>query len=107
MLLEKLQEQYRYNLNNWLTGNKYEVSEHIKDICVSVLLHRDRIVDYGGSFVQAFIANNLHNVIRYADNDVMANLRIIYQAYQNIDTYHHAQAYRELVAAEAEKNTVL
>jgi hypothetical protein len=39
--------------------------------------------------------NNLHDVIRYADNQVMDNLRIIYQAYQNIDTYYQAKAFKD------------
>ena len=41
------------------------------------------------------MANNLHDVIRYADNEVMTNLRTIYQAYQNIDTYYPAKAFRD------------
>ena len=107
MHLENLQNQYRHKVEAWLTTNKYQVSEHIKDIMVSILLHRDRIVDHGGSFVQAFMANNLKDVIRFADDDVMANLRYIFQAFNNIDTYYAAKAYRELVALEHEQQTNL
>lgn len=107
MYLEKLQEQYRRLINEWLDRNKYEVSEHIKDITVSVLLHRDRIIDHGGHFVKSFMANNLKDVIRFADNDVMANLRTIFQAYNNIDTYQYAKAYRDLIAAEQENPNII
>lgn len=100
MLLDNLRQQYKHNLEEWLVRNKYTMTDHIKDVTISILLHRDRIVDHGGSFVQAFMANNLHNVIRYADDAVMAHLRMIYQAYSNIDTYQAARAYRELVALE-------
>lgn len=83
------------------------MTEHVKDVTISILLHRDRIVDYGGSFVQAFMANNLKDVIRYADDDVMSHLRMIYQAYNNIDTYYAAKAYREIVALELEQQANL
>lgn len=106
MHLENLTNQYRHNVNQWLTSNKYEVTEHIKDIIVSILLHRDRIIDHGGSFVQAFMANNLKDVIRFADNDVMNSLRIIYQAYANIDTYYAAKAYREIIVLEQQQTTL-
>lgn len=97
MLLEKLKEQYMFVIEKWLARNKYTVSEHVKEIIVSILLHRDKIVDYGGQFVQSFMSNNLREVIKYADDDVMANLRTIYQAYHNIDTYEYVAAYKKLL----------
>lgn len=95
MTYAKLREHYTYVVNQWLARNNYTATFHVIDITVSILLHRDRIIDHGGSFVQAFMANNLHDVIRYADNEILGNIRIIYQAYNNIDTYHAAQAYLE------------
>lgn len=95
MTFEKLNETYDYLVTDWSKRNKYMFSEHIKFIIISILLHRDKIINNGGSFVQAFMANNLKDVIRFADDDVMANLRYIFQAYNNIDTYYQAKAYKD------------
>lgn len=95
MTFDKLKEMYAYLVNEWAKTNKYTLSDHVRSIIINILLHRDRIIGNGGSFIQAFMTNNLHDAIRYADNEVMANLRTIYQAYQNIDTYHEARAFKE------------
>jgi len=95
MTFEKLKETYAHLVIDWASRNKYTLTDHVQFIIINILLHRDKIIGHGGSFVQAFMANNLHDVIRYADNEVMSNLRTIYQAYQNIDTYYEAKAFRD------------
>lgn len=105
MTFDKLKETYAHLVLEWATRNKYVLTDHTTYIIISILLHRDKIIDHGGSFVQAFMANNLHNVIRFADNEVMANLRTIYQAYQNIDTYYVAKAFKD--AIEQQNQTTL
>lgn len=99
MTYQNLRNQYTHIVNEWLKRNNYTVPVNTVDVITSILLHRDRIIDHGGSFVQAFINNNLHGVISFADEDSMANLRIIYQAFHNIDTYYAARAYREILDA--------
>lgn len=105
MTFDKLKETYAHLVTEWAARNKYVLTDHTTYIIISILLHRDKIIDHGGSFVQAFMANNLHNVIRFADNEVMANLRTIYQAYQNIDTYYVAKAFKD--AIEQQNQTTL
>lgn len=95
MTYQNLRDHYTHVIYEWLQRNKYTATPHVVDVIISILLHRDRIIDHGGSCVKAFMNNNLHDVIRYADTEVMQNLRMIYQAYQNIETYHAAQAYLE------------
>lgn len=95
MSLEKLKETYAHLVKDWAGRNKYVINHHIESIIISILLHRDKIINNGGSFVQAFMLNNLHDVIRFADDQVMANLRTIYQAYHNIDTYYVAKAFKD------------
>lgn len=105
MTFEKLKETYAHLVTEWAARNKYVITDHTTDIIISILLHRDKIINNGGSFVQAFMANNLHDVIRFADNEVMANLRTIFQAYHNIDTYYQAKAFKD--ALEKENQTQL
>ena len=95
MTYQNLRDHYQYVINEWLKRNKYTATPHVVDIIISILLHRDRIIDHGGSGVKAFMNNNLYDFMRYADDEVLAHMKIIYQAFQNIDTYHAAQAYLE------------
>lgn len=104
MTLQKLNESYDFLVTEWVTRNNYTITDHVKDIIINLLLHRDKIVNHGGSFIQAFLANNLYNVIRFADNDVMSSLRTIYQAYQNIDTYYLAKSFKD--ALEQQQTTL-
>ena len=104
MTFEKLKETYAHLVIDWATRNNYVLTDHTQFIIINILLHRDKIIDHGGSFIQAFMKNNLYDVIRFADNEVMANLRTIYQAYQNIDTYYQAKAFKD--ALEQQQTTL-
>jgi hypothetical protein len=61
---------------------KYEtnVSEHIIDIIVSVMVTRDGVGPMGGSFVQAIVDNDLFEAVSRADQDCLKNIRIIVAA---------------------------
>jgi hypothetical protein len=61
---------------------KYEenVSEHIIDIIVSVMVTRDGVGPMGGSFVQSIVNNNLFDAVNRADQDCLKNLKIIVAA---------------------------
>ena len=95
MTFEKLKETYAHLVIDWAARNNYTISDHVQFIIINILLHRDKIIGHGGSFIQAFMSNNLYDVVRYADTEVMNNLRTIYQAYQNIDTYYQAKAFKD------------
>lgn len=100
MTFDKLKETYAHLTLEWAERNNYVLTDHTSFIIVNILLNRDKIINQGGSFIQAFMSNNLHDAIRYADNEVMANLRIIYQAYQNIETYYVAKAFKDALEKE-------
>jgi hypothetical protein len=52
------------------------VSEHIIDIMISVMMHRDG-VQSGGGFVTAVCNNDLVGAISRADNDCAKHLKLI------------------------------
>lgn len=80
-------EVYRVCVVEWLGRNNYKVSEHIIDILISVLQTRDGVSSLGGSFVKAVCDNNLRETFRYADKEVVENMKIILLAYHNISVY--------------------
>lgn len=51
-------------------------SSHIIDICSSVMMTRDGVLQ-GGSFVQAVVDNNLTKALAYADSECRDNLLTI------------------------------
>jgi len=53
-----------------------EVSDHIIDVMVSVMMTRDN-KQMGGSFVQAVANNDLYGAISRADMECARNLKII------------------------------
>lgn len=61
---------------------KYEtnVSEHIINIIVSVMVTRDGVGPMGGSFVRAIVDNDLFEAISRADQDCLKNIKIIVAA---------------------------
>ena len=54
----------------------YTYSDHIVDITVSVMMHRDG-VQRGGGFVEAICNNDLRGAISRADGDCSQHLRVI------------------------------
>lgn len=57
----------RYGYNN--------ISEHIVDVMISVMMHRDGF-QRGGSFVEAISENNLDEACSRADDDCINHLRL-------------------------------
>jgi hypothetical protein len=80
-------EVYRVAVVEWLGKNNYKVSEHIIDIIISVLQTRDGEHSMAGSFVKALCNNDLRETFRYADNEVLQNMKTILLAYHNISVY--------------------
>jgi hypothetical protein len=75
-------EDYDKAARKFVSGWKKEVSEHIIDVIISVMMTRDD-VQQGGSFVQSVVANDLYNALTRADDDCLANIKIITMAKRN------------------------
>jgi len=75
-------EDYVKIARKFVSGWKKEVSEHIIDIIVSVMMTRDN-VQQGGSFAQAVIDNDLYTALTRADEDCLSNIKIITMASKN------------------------
>ena len=58
------------------------VSQHIIDIIVSVMMHRDKI-QMGGGFVTAVCENDLAGAVGRADSDCINHLKLITMARLN------------------------
>lgn len=73
---EETRNKYREAVLHFLNRYNEQVSEHIIDVMISVMMTRDNVLQ-GGSFVQAVVANDLRESISRADTDCSKNLRII------------------------------
>lgn len=73
---QETRDKYRAAVVHFANRYGVEVSEHIIDVMVSVMMTRDN-VQQGGSFVQAVVANNLKEAISRADTECGNQLRII------------------------------
>ena len=69
-----IRDQYRERAIQFAKDWNTEVSQHNLDIMVSIMATRDKTSYEGGSFVQAVVANDLHQAVARADDD---NLRVI------------------------------
>ena len=60
-------------------SNRYgykDMSDHIIDIMVSIMMTRDKVME-GGSFVQAICNNNLKECVSYADSECINYIRLL------------------------------
>ena len=73
---QETRDKYRTAVVHFLNRYGKEVSEHIIDVMISVMMTRDNVLQ-GGSFVQAIVANNLRESISRADTECGKHLRII------------------------------
>jgi hypothetical protein len=73
---EETRNKYREAVIHFLNRYNEQVSEHIIDVMISVMMTRDNVLQ-GGSFVQAVVGNNLKETISRADADCSKNIRII------------------------------
>jgi len=73
---QETRDKYRTAVVHFLNRYNEQVSEHIIDVMISVMMTRDNVLQ-GGSFVQAIVGNNLREAISRADDDCGKNLRII------------------------------
>ena len=73
---EETRNKYKEAVIHFLNRYNEQVSDHIIDVMISVMMTRDKVLQ-GGSFVQAVVANDLKESISRADTDCGKNLRII------------------------------
>jgi hypothetical protein len=73
---QETRDKYRAAVVHFANRYNTEVSEHIIDVMISVMMTRDNVLQ-GGSFVQAVVANNLRDSISKADAECSKQLRII------------------------------
>lgn len=73
---QQTRDKYRTSVVHFVNRYNEQVSEHIIDIMISVMMTRDNVLQ-GGGFVEAVVANNLKESISRADTDCIKNLRII------------------------------
>jgi hypothetical protein len=73
---QETRNKYREAVLHFLNRYNEQVSDHIIDVMISVMMTRDKVLQ-GGSFVQAVVANDLKESISRADTDCSKNLRII------------------------------
>jgi hypothetical protein len=105
MTYDEMLDLYRQEVKDWAQRNGYNISNHVCDIIQSVLMTRDKIDHYPGHFAQAVVNNDLREAINRADQECLDNLKIIYQAYFNIDTWQIVRPYRlELSKAQTVEN---
>jgi succinate dehydrogenase flavin-adding protein (antitoxin of CptAB toxin-antitoxin module) len=89
MTFDEITDLYDQEVVKWLVRNNYtKVSEHVIMIIRNILMAKDGILVNYGSFVAGVLENDLSKVMRYADDECMANLKLIYQGFYNIDTYY-------------------
>lgn len=82
---QEIVNAYAREINDWLARNNYTANAFVKVQILNLLLGRDRRLVCNSAFVEAVLKNDLERTIGYADKETMANLKLIYQAYYNID----------------------
>jgi hypothetical protein len=73
---DETRDSYRMAAVHFANRYNEQVSEHIIDVMISVMMTRDNVLQ-GGGFVQAVVANNLKESISRADTECGKHLRII------------------------------
>jgi len=72
-----IREKYRERAIQFAKEWNENVSEHIIDIMVSIMVTRDKSSYPGGGFVQAVVDNNLYLAMSRADMDCRKNLFLL------------------------------
>lgn len=69
-------EMYDYVARDLALTYRYmDVSDHVVDVMISIMMHRDG-VQRGGGFVEAIINNNLDDACSRADSECIKYLRL-------------------------------
>lgn len=82
MEFSELRERYKQRAIQHSNEWREDVSDHIIDIIISVMMTRDNVLE-GGGFVQAICKNDLRNAVGRADGECIKHLKLIAMAYSN------------------------
>jgi hypothetical protein len=78
---EETRSKYVTSATNFAGRYGYEnLSSHIIDVMVSIMMTRDGVFD-GGSFVQAICSNDLRAAVSRADSEVLNYLKVMSNTY--------------------------
>lgn len=77
---QEIRDSYRQAVVHFLNRYQEQVSEHIIDVMISVMMTRDGKL-MGGSFVKAVCNNDLKDAISRADNECLKHIRMITLCY--------------------------
>lgn len=78
-----IREQYRERAIRFAEEWREDVSEHIIDIMVSIMVTRDKVLYPGGGFVQAIVANDLYLSVSRADSECIKHLKLLVMCKNN------------------------
>ena len=74
MLVNDPRPQYQDLVDQKCVDYRWELSSHVKDVMISMLMTRDKIW-YGGDFTQAVLADKLGEAVRRADDEMVKHLK--------------------------------
>jgi hypothetical protein len=75
-------ELYKKSVVDFSKGWKVDLTDHQINTMISVMLHRDGIMN-GGSFVEAVANNDLYGAITNADIENFQNLKLVTLCFKN------------------------
>ena len=74
MLVNDPRPQYQDLVDQKCVDYRWELSSHVKDVMISMLMTRDKIW-HGGDFTQAVLADKLGEAVRRADDEMVKHLK--------------------------------
>lgn len=74
MLVNDPRLQYEELVENKCVDYRWDLSSHVKDVMISMLMTRDKVW-YGGDFTQAVLADKLGEAVRRADDEMVKHLK--------------------------------
>jgi hypothetical protein len=74
MLTNDPRPQYEELVDRRSIDYRWELSSHVKDVMISMLMSRDKIW-HGGDFTQAILADKLGEAVRRADDEMVKHLK--------------------------------
>jgi hypothetical protein len=74
MLVNDPRPQYQDLVDQKCVDYRWELSPHVKDVMISMLMTRDKVW-YGGDFTQAVLSDRLGEAVRRADDEMVKHLK--------------------------------
>lgn len=67
-------EEYKNLVELKCQEYRWELTDHVKEVMISVLMTRDKVW-VGGGGVQSILSNDLRQAINYCDSEIVRHLR--------------------------------